>query len=97
MPTFGNGSVEIYINLGNNSRLDPDGFRPFGRVDAAGMAIVERLYAGYGEMDEPDVCTKLGTPPSFIGHSLEFTGCGMVPPTAPIPPHPPISVTSRGR
>ena len=56
MPTFGNGSVEIYINLGNNSRLDKDGFRPFGVVSGTGMETVEKLYAGYGEMNEPDVC-----------------------------------------
>ena len=32
MATGGNASVEIFINLGNNSRLDQDGFRPFGEV-----------------------------------------------------------------
>lgn len=41
-------TTQIFINLGDNSRLDKDGFAPFGRV-VAGMEVVERLYAGYGE------------------------------------------------
>jgi len=41
-------TVQVFINLGNNARLDGDGFAPFGRV-SGGMDVVERLHAGYGE------------------------------------------------
>lgn len=41
-------STQVYINLGDNSRLDADGFAPFGTV-TTGMDVVEKLYALYGE------------------------------------------------
>jgi len=40
--------TQVYINLGDNARLDKDGFAPFGRV-VEGMAVVDRLHSGYGE------------------------------------------------
>jgi cyclophilin family peptidyl-prolyl cis-trans isomerase len=45
----GTRSTQLYINLADNSRLDAQGFAPIGRV-AAGMDVVDRLYAGYGEL-----------------------------------------------
>ena len=41
-------TTQLYINLSDNSRLDPDGFAPMGKV-IEGMDIADRLYAGYGE------------------------------------------------
>lgn len=41
-------TTEVFINLGNNSRLDKQGFAPFGRV-VAGWETVAGLEAGYGE------------------------------------------------
>jgi peptidyl-prolyl cis-trans isomerase A (cyclophilin A) len=41
-------TVQLFINLGNNGRLDAQGFAPLGRV-TGGMDTVERLYPGYGE------------------------------------------------
>ena len=41
-------TVQVYINLGANSRLDARGFSAFGQV-VEGMEVVEKLYAGYGE------------------------------------------------
>jgi peptidyl-prolyl cis-trans isomerase A (cyclophilin A) len=41
-------TTQIFINYGDNSRLDADGFSPFGKV-IEGMDVVEKLYAGYGE------------------------------------------------
>lgn len=41
-------TTQLFINLADNSRLDGEGFAPFGRV-VAGMNVVDRLYAGYGE------------------------------------------------
>lgn len=41
-------TTQIFINLGNNSRLDGMGFAPFGRV-SQGMDVVEQLNNEYGE------------------------------------------------
>ena len=41
-------TTQVFINFGDNSRLDSDGFSPFGRV-VEGMEVVDQLHAGYGE------------------------------------------------
>jgi peptidyl-prolyl cis-trans isomerase A (cyclophilin A) len=41
-------TTQVFINLGDNARLDGMGFAPFGRV-VEGMEVVDALYAGYGE------------------------------------------------
>ena len=41
-------TTQIFISLSNNSRLDEQGFAPFGRV-VEGMEVVDHLYSGYGE------------------------------------------------
>lgn len=41
-------TTQVYINLADNTRLDAEGFAPFGRV-VSGMEVVDRLYPGYGE------------------------------------------------
>ncbi|NJD08993.1 MAG: peptidylprolyl isomerase [Gemmatimonadetes bacterium] len=41
-------STQVYINLRDNSRNDPQGFAPFGRV-IEGLEVVDSLYSGYGE------------------------------------------------
>eukprot|EP00039_Didymoeca_costata_P021419 m.344465 g.344465 ORF g.344465 m.344465 type:complete len:252 (-) comp24494_c0_seq1:153-908(-) len=53
--TGGNASVEVYINLGNNSRLDSQ-FVPFGTISMNDMDIVEQIYAGYGELNQSNIC-----------------------------------------
>ncbi|MEE2756404.1 MAG: peptidylprolyl isomerase [Myxococcota bacterium] len=42
-------SMQFFINYKNNAFLDKQGFSPFGQIDAAGMAIIDQLYSGYGE------------------------------------------------
>lgn len=44
-------STHLFINLGDNARLDAMGFAPIGRV-ASGMQVVDHIYSGYGE--QPD-------------------------------------------
>lgn len=39
---------QVFINFGDNSFLDNQGFSPFGKV-IEGMDVVDSLYAGYGE------------------------------------------------
>lgn len=41
-------STQLFINLVDNRQLDAMGFSPFGEV-VNGMAVVDSLYAGYGE------------------------------------------------
>lgn len=41
-------TTQIYINKTDNPRSDPDAFTVLGTV-IAGMDVVDRLYAGYGE------------------------------------------------
>jgi homoserine O-acetyltransferase len=42
-------ATEVYIDTGDNSRIDREnGFAPFGQV-VDGMDVVEKLYSGYGE------------------------------------------------
>jgi homoserine O-acetyltransferase len=41
-------ATQVYINTGNNKRLDADGFAPFGEV-IEGMDVIDRLYSLYGE------------------------------------------------
>lgn len=40
---------QIFINYGDNMRLDSMGFSPFGEVVRPGMDVVDNLYNGYGE------------------------------------------------
>jgi len=44
----GTRTTQIFINFGDNNRLDASGFAPFGQV-VAGMEVVDALYGGYGE------------------------------------------------
>lgn len=40
-------STQVFINLGDNRRLDAMGFAPFGKVQE--LEPVKRLYTGYGD------------------------------------------------
>ena len=44
----GTRTTQIFINYGDNSRLDGMGFSPFGQV-VEGMEVVDSLYSGYGD------------------------------------------------
>jgi peptidyl-prolyl cis-trans isomerase A (cyclophilin A) len=45
----GTRATEIFINLADNPALDDQGFVPFAKV-VQGMEVVDKFYAGYGEM-----------------------------------------------
>jgi peptidyl-prolyl cis-trans isomerase A (cyclophilin A) len=44
-------TTQMFINFGDNTRLDGMGFSPLGSV-VEGLDVVDRIYAGYGE--QPD-------------------------------------------
>ena len=52
-------TTQLFINTGNNARLDPQGFSPFGKVES-GMSAVDELYSGYGESPDQGSITKQG-------------------------------------
>lgn len=60
-------TTQVFIDLADNSRLDSQGFAPFGQV-TQGMDVVDKFYSGYGEGapegDGPsqELLTKLGKP-----------------------------------
>jgi cyclophilin family peptidyl-prolyl cis-trans isomerase len=41
-------TTQVFINFGDNGRLDGMGFAPFGHV-TSGMNVVDALFGGYGE------------------------------------------------
>ncbi len=45
----GTRTTQIFINFGNNARLDDMGFSAFAEVQAESMPVLDKLYAGYGE------------------------------------------------
>lgn len=46
----GTRSTQVYISMTDNTRLDAQGFAPFGRVIQGGMErVVDSIYSGYGE------------------------------------------------
>ncbi len=55
----GTRTTQLFINLGENPRLDRMGFAPFGEV-VSGMSVVEAIYAGYGETPSQGQITAQG-------------------------------------
>jgi cyclophilin family peptidyl-prolyl cis-trans isomerase len=52
-------TTQLFINFGNNTFLDSQGFTPFGKV-TSGMDVVKNLYSGYGERPDQGSITMQG-------------------------------------
>lgn len=52
-------TTQLFINFGNNTFLDNQGFAPFGQV-VSGMDVVQNLYSGYGERPDQGAITSQG-------------------------------------
>lgn len=65
--TFAKGTLassrttQFFINYGDNSRLDIDGFAPFGEIITS-MVLVERIYSDYGEGPDQGAIIAGGNP-----------------------------------
>lgn len=54
-------TTQLFINLGDNAGLDPQGFAPFGMV-VEGMDVVEKINPEYREQPAQDRITNEGKP-----------------------------------
>eukprot|EP00928_Gymnodinium_smaydae_P064510 TRINITY_DN47813_c0_g1_i1.p1 TRINITY_DN47813_c0_g1~~TRINITY_DN47813_c0_g1_i1.p1 ORF type:complete len:178 (+),score=33.61 TRINITY_DN47813_c0_g1_i1:97-630(+) len=52
-------SCQVFINFGDNSSLDGQGFAPFGEV-IEGMDVVDKIYSGYGDAPYRENIKELG-------------------------------------
>jgi len=52
-------TTQLFINFGDNARLDSMGFAPFGKV-IEGMEIVDQIYSGYGETPQQGMIETQG-------------------------------------
>jgi peptidyl-prolyl cis-trans isomerase A (cyclophilin A) len=52
-------TTQLYVNLGNNSRLDAEGFAPFAKV-TSGMDVFDAVYAGYGQNPDQNTIYSQG-------------------------------------
>lgn len=52
-------TTQLFVNFGNNTSLDSQGFAPFGQV-TSGMDVVKSLYSGYGERPDQGFITSQG-------------------------------------
>lgn len=50
---------QLFINFGDNSGLDRQGFAPFGLV-TSGMDVVDKIYSGYGQQPDQGAITAQG-------------------------------------
>lgn len=53
-------TTQLFINLKSNQILDDQGFAPFGEVTGAGMDVVDRITAQYGESPDQGAITAQG-------------------------------------
>jgi peptidyl-prolyl cis-trans isomerase A (cyclophilin A) len=52
-------TTQLFINYGDNARLDGMGFAPFGTV-VQGMEVVDKIFPGYRESPRQDLITNQG-------------------------------------
>ena len=63
-------TTQIFINFGDNSRLDGMGFTPFGKLDDASMAAIDAISSMYGEQPDQDGIYREGD--AYLRKSFPF-------------------------
>lgn len=80
-------TTQLFINYGNNARLDADRFAPFGEV-VEGMSVVDSFYSGYG--DTPDQTSIQSQGKAYLDRNFpkldRILTATIVPAAAPAPP-----------
>jgi len=90
--------TQIFINYNDNSRLDADGFAPFGQV-VTGMEVVDKLYAPPDDA-QPDQRRILREGNEYLGKEfpqLDFVKKATIIPAIPAIPAKPAAPGRRGR
>ena len=90
--------TQIFINYNDNSRLDADGFAPFGQV-VTGMEVVDKLYAPPDDA-QPDQRRILREGNEYLGKEfpqLDFVKKATIIPAIPATPAKPAAPGRRGR
>jgi peptidyl-prolyl cis-trans isomerase A (cyclophilin A) len=81
-------TTQLFINFGDNARLDGMGFAPFGSV-VEGMDVVDKIYSGYGESPRQDLITDQGD--TYIAANfpkIDKIKLARIVPPVPTTPHP---------
>ena len=63
----GSATTQVFVNYGDNSRLDGMRFTPFGEI-VEGMSTLESLYKGYGEQPSQHKLETEGNPYLLDGY-----------------------------
>jgi peptidyl-prolyl cis-trans isomerase A (cyclophilin A) len=81
-------TTQLFINFGDNSRLDGMGFAPFGTV-VEGMDVVDKIFPGYGESPRQDLITDQGD--TYVAANfpkIDKIKLAHIVPPVPAAPHP---------
>jgi peptidyl-prolyl cis-trans isomerase A (cyclophilin A) len=88
----GTRTTQLFINFGDNARLDGMGFAPFGTV-TQGMDVVDKIYPGYRESPRQDLITDQGD--AYVSANFpkidKIKLAKIIPPVAPTAAHPPTA------
>jgi len=90
----GTRTTQLFINFGDNGRLDGMGFAPFGEV-VEGMDVVDKIYPAYGEQPSQDLITNQGD--AYISKNfpkIDKIKLAKVLPAVPVPAHPAAKPTA---
>ena len=82
-------TTQVFINYGDNARLDTEGFAPFGQV-IEGMDVVDKFFSGYGESPDQGRITAFGK--AYLDKTFpnldRIVTAVVMPADAPAPPAP---------
>jgi peptidyl-prolyl cis-trans isomerase A (cyclophilin A) len=87
-------TTQFFINFGNNSRLDPQGFAAFGEVIQGMDTVVDKINSEYGEAPDQGAIQQLGK--AYLDKSfpkLDRIISAMIVPETPAPAAAPTPAT----